>query len=95
MTKINELSKAFLLFAAFIVVGGLSVFAAAKLNTFWALFIVIPILVLVTAILIINSIVSIKCSNCGKEVGVRTGGLLSIWDFEKPEKCQWCGHDTV
>jgi len=95
MINIKDLSKAFVFLMVFLLVGGLSVWLSVKFEVYWPLFLIIPILVLIGFILLVNSTVSAKCTNCGKEIGIRSGGLASIWLPEKPDKCQWCGHDAV
>ena len=90
-----ELLKAFIVVITFLVAVSLSILGAMKLDALWVLFIIVPVIIIIMKITIINSIVSIKCKNCGKELGVRSGGLASIWLAEKPTECQWCGHKNV
>ena len=95
MIRARELLKAFVAVAVFSVILSLCVWVAVMLDAFWVLFILIPVLVMISSLMFIHSISSLKCKRCGKEMGVKTGGLLSIWIAEKPRKCQWCGHEPV
>ena len=95
MNKVRELLKAFAFVLAFLVICALCVWVAMKFDVFWILFLLIPAIVMISFLMFVHSITSLKCKGCGKEMGVKTGGLLSIWIAEKPRKCQWCGHETV
>ena len=95
MSRIKEYLKALLFIVAIVSIGSLCILFSNYLNAYWTLFITIPLLLLVGFIITVNSTVSIKCNNCGKELGVTTGGFYSVWFPEKPDKCKWCGHKTV
>ena len=95
MHKIKELAKAFAFVITLVVVGALFVWLAYFTHAFWSLFVSIPLLFLVGFIIAVKSTVSIRCSNCGKEIGVTSGGLWSVWFPIKPERCQWCGNNIV
>ena len=95
MSKLKELLKAFIAVAVFLAILLLCVWGAASLDAYWILFILIPIIVLIAFTMFVHSITGMKCKHCGKEMGVRTGGLISIWATEKPKKCQWCDHVPV
>jgi hypothetical protein len=95
MYKTNELSKAFLFVSALLVVGASLVWLAYFTQAYWSLLISIPLLFLVGFIIAVKSTVSVKCSNCGKEIGVTSGGIWSVWVPVKPERCQWCGNKNV
>lgn len=95
MNRVKEYIKALLFISAIVLIGSLCIWFAYYMNAYWTLFITIPLLLLAVFIISIHSTVSIKCNNCGKELGVTTGGFYSVWFPEKPGKCQWCGHKTV
>ena len=95
MNKVRELLKAFSFVLTFLVIGALCVWVAVKFDVLWILFVLIPVIVMISILMFVYSISSLKCKNCGKEMGVKTGGLLSVWIAEKPRKCQWCGHEPV
>jgi len=90
-----ELLKSFILIISFLLALSISIWGAITFEVLWLLFIVIPILVIIFKIIIVSSTVAIKCQSCKKELGVKTGGLASLWLAEKPKQCQWCGHENV
>ena len=95
MCRLKELLKAFIAVVIFLAILSLCIWGAVTLDAYWILFILIPLIVLIAITIFIHSITGLKCRNCGKEMGVKTGGLISIWATEKPKKCQWCNHDPV
>jgi len=95
MSRFKEFIKALLFIVGIAFIGSLCVLFAYRNDAYWTLFISIPLLLLTGIIITIRSTVNIKCNNCGKEIGVTTGGFYSVWYPEKPDKCQWCGHKTV
>jgi len=95
MNKVREFLKAFAFVVAFLAICAICVWVAMKFDVYWVLFILIPVIVIISSLMFIHSISSLKCKRCGKEMGVKTGGLLSVWIAERPVKCQWCGHEPV
>jgi hypothetical protein len=95
MYKTNELAKAFVFVIALLAAGASLAWLAYFTHAYWSLFISIPLLFLVGFIIAVKSTVSIRCSNCGKEIGVTSGGIWSVWFPVKPERCQWCGNKSV